>query len=225
MSGASGGACRLNPESNVQFGEGGAGTFSDGQAAHRHQGPRVSHTTDSQGLRGLRRAGGNHLYQQAAHRHAAAREGGREPAPQNRRAGRRDPLRGPGHGYRHRKWRGARDHARQRRTHRDRPRRARRRPQRAIPSRCCTPGACTSRRSRSPSASASSTCRTRSTAAASGRAPAIRRLGAADYKLMHHGTNGRSVYSFCIVPRRAGGGRDVGSRGRGHERHEPLLAQ
>ena len=26
------------------------------------------------------------------------------------------------------------------------------------------------------------------------------RLGAADYKLVHHGTNGRSVYSFCMCP-------------------------
>ena len=26
------------------------------------------------------------------------------------------------------------------------------------------------------------------------------RLGAADYKLAHHGTNGRSVYSFCMCP-------------------------
>ena len=25
-------------------------------------------------------------------------------------------------------------------------------------------------------------------------------LGAADYKLVHHGTNGRSVYSFCMCP-------------------------
>ena len=25
-------------------------------------------------------------------------------------------------------------------------------------------------------------------------------LGAADYKLVHHATNGRSVYSFCMCP-------------------------
>ena len=30
--------------------------------------------------------------------------------------------------------------------------------------------------------------------------PAIRELGAADYKLVHHASNGRAVYSFCMCP-------------------------
>ena len=216
---------RLNPESNVQFGEGGAGTFSDGKlhTGIKDRGYRIRQIL--KGLRGLRRAGGNHLYQQAAHRHAAAREGGREPAPQNRRAGRRDPLRGPGHGYRHRKWRGARGHARQRRTHRDRPRRARRRPQRA---RYLRDAARPGRAHRAKPFSIGfriehpqdqiNRCRL-------GPRAGNPALGAADYKLVHHCTNGRSVYSFCMCPGGMGGGRGVGSRGRGHERHEPLLAQ
>jgi uncharacterized FAD-dependent dehydrogenase len=32
------------------------------------------------------------------------------------------------------------------------------------------------------------------------RTPATRILGAADYKLVHHASNGRSVYSFCMCP-------------------------
>ena len=35
---------------------------------------------------------------------------------------------------------------------------------------------------------------------ASAPAPATRILGAADYKLVHHASNGRSVYSFCMCP-------------------------
>ena len=33
-----------------------------------------------------------------------------------------------------------------------------------------------------------------------GRAAGDKRLGAADYKLVHHASNGRSVYSFCMCP-------------------------
>ena len=50
-------------------------------------------------------------------------------------------------------------------------------------------------------------------------------LGAADYKLVHHAANGRSVYSFCMCP----GGTVVAATSRaaarGHQRHEPVLAQ
>ena len=50
-------------------------------------------------------------------------------------------------------------------------------------------------------------------------------LGAADYKLVHHASNGRSVYSFCMCP----GGTVVAatsrSRPRRHQRHEPVFAQ
>jgi uncharacterized FAD-dependent dehydrogenase len=34
-------------------------------------------------------------------------------------------------------------------------------------------------------------------------------LGAADYKLVHHASNGRSVYSFCMCPGWYGGGGNV----------------
>ena len=50
-------------------------------------------------------------------------------------------------------------------------------------------------------------------------------LGAADYKLVHHAKNGRSVYSFCMCP----GGTVVAAtseaRPRRHQRHEPVFAQ
>ena len=49
-------------------------------------------------------------------------------------------------------------------------------------------------------------------------------LGAADYKLVHHCANGRSVYSFCMCPgghcRRCG----VGAGSAGDQRHEPVFA-
>jgi uncharacterized FAD-dependent dehydrogenase len=35
---------------------------------------------------------------------------------------------------------------------------------------------------------------------ASAPTPATRILGAADYKLVHHASNGRAVYSFCMCP-------------------------
>jgi Uncharacterized FAD-dependent dehydrogenases len=50
-------------------------------------------------------------------------------------------------------------------------------------------------------------------------------LGAADYKLVHHASNGRSVYSFCMCPGRHGGGGDLRAGPRGHQRHEPVFAQ
>ena len=50
-------------------------------------------------------------------------------------------------------------------------------------------------------------------------------LGAADYKLVHHASNGRAVYSFCMCP----GGTVVAATSeaaaRGHQRHEPVFAQ
>ena len=47
-------------------------------------------------------------------------------------------------------------------------------------------------------------------------------LGAADYKLVHHCKNGRSVYSFCMCPGGIGGCRNLGARLRRHQRHEPV---
>ncbi len=49
-------------------------------------------------------------------------------------------------------------------------------------------------------------------------------LGAADYKLVHHASNKRDVLQFLHVPRRAGGRGDVGTRLCRHQRHEPVFA-
>jgi uncharacterized FAD-dependent dehydrogenase len=50
------------------------------------------------------------------------------------------------------------------------------------------------------------------------------KLGAADYKLVHHAKNGRSVYSFCMCP----GGQVVAATSEfgagGDERDEPIFA-
>ena len=50
-------------------------------------------------------------------------------------------------------------------------------------------------------------------------------LGAADYKLVHHAGNGRSVYSFCMCPggTRGGGGLRAGPGG--DQRDEPVFPQ
>ena len=50
-------------------------------------------------------------------------------------------------------------------------------------------------------------------------------LGAADYKLVHHCQNGRSVYSFCMCPGGAGGCGHIGTRPSGYQWHEPIFAQ
>ena len=71
---------------------------------------------------------------------------------------------------------------------------------RATRSRCCMSAACSSRPSPSPSASASSIRNRSSTAHASAPNAGHPILGAADYKLAHHACNGRSVYSFCMCP-------------------------
>ena len=50
-------------------------------------------------------------------------------------------------------------------------------------------------------------------------------LGAADYKLVHHASNGRSVYSFCMCPGGTVVAATSGREPRRHQRHEPVLAQ
>ncbi len=92
----------LNPESNVQFGEGGAGTFSDGKLYSQikdpgHRGRKVLTEFVEAG------APAEILYrQQAPHRHLPAGQDGGGHAREDRVAGRRDPLREPGRGPRHR---------------------------------------------------------------------------------------------------------------------------
>ncbi len=85
----------LDPESNVQFGEGGAGTFSDGKLYSQisdklHHGRKVLSR-----VRRRRCARGNPLRQQAAHRHLPAGVDGRTHARDHRIAGRRNPLQQP----------------------------------------------------------------------------------------------------------------------------------
>ena len=70
----------LDPESNVQFGEGGAGTFSDGKLYSQIKDPRHHGRKVLDRVRRGRRAGGNSLRRQAAHRHVPAGQHGREDA-------------------------------------------------------------------------------------------------------------------------------------------------
>ncbi len=51
----------LNPESNVQFGEGGAGTFSDGKLYSQIKDPRSLRPQGADRVRQGRRAGGDPL--------------------------------------------------------------------------------------------------------------------------------------------------------------------
>ena len=83
----------LDPESNVQFGEGGAGTFSDGKLWSQIRDPR--HLTRKV-LAEFVKAGAPEeilFVAQAAHRHLPAGRRGREDARRDRGARRRDPLR------------------------------------------------------------------------------------------------------------------------------------
>ena len=67
----------LNPESNVQFGEGGAGTFSDGKLYSQIKRPAAPRPQGADRVREGRRAGRNPVRQQAAHRHVPAGVDGR----------------------------------------------------------------------------------------------------------------------------------------------------
>ena len=89
----------LNPESNAQFGEGGAGTFSDGKLYSQvrdsqHHGRKV--------LTELVKAGaspGNPLHQQAPHWHLPTGEHCPVSAGDDRIPRRRNPVSEPGGGY------------------------------------------------------------------------------------------------------------------------------
>jgi uncharacterized FAD-dependent dehydrogenase len=50
-------------------------------------------------------------------------------------------------------------------------------------------------------------------------------LGAADYKLVHHASNGRAVYSFCMCPAAQVVAATSEAELRGHQRHEPVFAR
>ncbi len=119
----------------------------------------------------------------------------------------------------------ARRRARRRHAHRDRSRRARDRPQRARHLRDAA-------RARRRHGGQAVLDRLSHRASAVADRPLPLRpsaghpmLGAADYKLVHHASNGRSVYSFCMCP----GGTVVAATSeagpRRHQRHEPVFAQ
>ena len=223
--GACGGKSVLNPESNVQFGEGGAGTFSDGKLYSqikdpRHLGRKV--------LTEFVKAGAPEEILTEAHPHIgtfrlvtmveAMRADHREP-------GRRISL--PEQGHRSADWttRGA----------------------------CAACGWKAARRSQADHVVLALGHSARDTfqmlhdrgvaieakpfsigfriehpqglidKARFGRT--IRELGAAEYKLVHHAQNGRSVYSFCMCPGGTVVAAAIGAGPRRHQRHEPIFAQ
>ena len=71
---------------------------------------------------------------------------------------------------------------------------------RATLSRCCTSAACTWRRNRSSIGLRIEHPQSLIDASRYGQYAGNAILGAADYKLVHHCKNGRSVYSFCMCP-------------------------
>ena len=222
----------LNPESNVQFGEGGAGTFSDGKLYSQIKDPRFLGRKVMDGVRQGRRAGGDPLRRASAHRHLPAGEDGREHARADRRAGRRNPLRA----------------ARDRRADRGRPASAAR-PHGARPAHRRASELRADHVVLAVGHSARDTFEMLHERgvyieakpfsigfriehpqglidrARWGRHAGHPLLGAADYKLVHHARNGRSVYSFCMCP----GGTVVAATSRAgprrHQRHEPVFAQ
>ena len=84
--GACGASGVLDPESNVQFGEGGAGTFSDGKLWSQISDPRHLDAQGARRVRQGRRARGDPLRRQAAHRHLPPGRRGREDARRDRGA-------------------------------------------------------------------------------------------------------------------------------------------
>ena len=197
----------LNPESNVQFGEGGAGTFSDGKLYSqikdpRHYGRKV--------LTEFVKAGaprGNPLRRQAPHRHFPAGDDGGEACARKinalggeirfeQRVADLDVI---DDGTR--RLRGVRDSRRGEQQCAPTTWCWRWATARATPSRCCTSAACTIEakpfsigfRIEHPQ---SLIDRPRASAPHAGHPL----LGAADYRLVHHASNGRSVYSFCMCP-------------------------
>ena len=214
----------------MQFGEGGAGTFSDGKLYSQIKDPQHLRPQGADRVRQGRRAGGDPLRQQAAHRHLPAGDDGREACARRSRrwaarsasSQRVDDLlieRRPAAPR-------ARRDARRRRAAARRPRGAGARPQRARHLRRC----CTTRGVFIEAKPFSIGFRIEHPQSLIDRArfgPQAGHplLGAADYKLVHHCRNGRSVYSFCMCP----GGTVVAAASRagprGHQRHEPVLAQ
>ena len=221
----------LNPESNVQFGEGGAGTFSDGKLYSqikdpRHLGRKVMNEFVKAGA-----PDGNPLRRPPAHRHLQAGEGGGEHARADHRAGRRDPLRAA----------------------RDRPADRGRPALRGLTVLNQATGQSSEMRADHVVLALGHSSRDTFEMlhergvfmeakpfsigfriehpqgvidrARWGRHAGHPLLGAADYKLVHHAEQRPLGLQLLHVPGRHGGGRDLRAGTRGHQRHEPVLAQ
>ena len=216
----------LTPESNVQFGEGGAGLFSDGKLYSQIKDPKFYGRKVMHEFVRAGRAGRDPVRQQAAHRHVPAHRRGGSDARGDHRARRRGALREQG----------------------DRPA-DRERPDRR---RACSRAA---RRSRSRHVvlalghSARDTFRMLRARgvfiepkpfalgfriehpqslidrARLGKYAGHPELGAADYKLVHHAQQWPRGVQLLHVSGRHRGGRDLRARARGDQRHEPVLAQ
>jgi uncharacterized FAD-dependent dehydrogenase len=191
----------LDPESNVQFGEGGAGTFSDGKLWSQISDPRhLTRKVLTEFVQG-RCARRDPVRGQAAHRHLPPGEHGREDACRDRSPGRRDPL--PSSRWStctSRRAPAVRGCAGRGEQLRRRPCRAGAGPQRArhlcdAAAAGCVHGGQAVFGGLSHRAPASVIDRARF-----GPNAGHPILGAADYKLVHHAGNGRSVYSFCMCP-------------------------
>ncbi|WP_339374076.1 NAD(P)/FAD-dependent oxidoreductase [Methylogaea oryzae] len=170
------------------------------QAAQRHQGPAPAGPQGADRIRQSRRARRNPLHQQAPHRHLPPGGHGGTHARHHGVPGRGNPLPKQGGGFRHRGRPAARRHIGRRRNHRHAARGAGGGPQRPR----YLPGPAPARRLHGSQAllhrlphrhpqSLIDRCRF-------GDRAGHPLLGAADYKLVHHCKNGRSVYSFCMCP-------------------------
>ena len=218
----------LNPESNVQFGEGGAGTFSDGKLYSQIKDPKHLRAQGADRVRQGRRAGGNSLRVSKPHigtfRLVGMVENMRA---RDRGAGRRNSLSSSasttsliedGHRSAAWCWPAARRIAQRPRRAGGRPQRARHLRDAARARRLHGSQAVLHRLSHRASAiadrprAAGAECR--QSAARRGRlqAGAPRQERPLGLQLLH-------------VPRRHGGGGHLRAGPRGHQRHEPVFAQ
>jgi Uncharacterized FAD-dependent dehydrogenases len=190
----------LNPESNVQFGEGGAGTFSDGKLYSQIKDPNHHGRKVLEEFVKGRCAGRDPVHQQTAHRYLPPDRHGRADAPGHDRPRRRSALPGKGHRPADRRrptdWRGAGK-------------------RRAAASRHVVLALGHSARDTFRMLHAKGVYmeakpfsvgfriehpQTLIDKARLGKYAGHPKLGAADYKLVYHAKNGRSVYSFCMCP-------------------------
>jgi len=188
----------LTPESNVQFGEGGAGLFSDGKLYSQIKDPKFLGRKVMREFVSCRRARRNTVCQQTPHRHLPPYRRGGGNARRNHQPG----------------WRGAFRKQNDRSADRERQPRGgvspAMRPFRSrhvvlapghssrIPSACCSVAVYSSSPSRSLLVSRIEHPQSLIDRARLGKYAGHPELGAADYKLVHHAKNGRAVYSFCM---------------------------